>query len=91
MSRDFANEENFSKDAFTNISLCFKTPDASIRDSVQDVLNDDKINDNNEKSPFWMLSAALSRFKSLTGALPLSGKVPDMTSTTDFFIQLQNL
>lgn len=87
MSRDFYKEANFGE-ALDNGTLCFKSPDDSIRDSVQDVLNDDKINDNSEKTPFWMLSAALSKFKNLTGALPLSGKVPDMTSTTDFYIQL---
>ena len=87
MSIDFWQEPNF-REAIDNVTLCFKSPDASIRDSVQDVLNDDKINDNNEKTPFWILSAALSRFKSQNEALPLSGKVPDMTSTTDFYLQL---
>jgi amyloid beta precursor protein binding protein 1 len=89
-SRNFFKEENF-KEAFTACFKCFQTPDQAIRDSVHDVLNDDKINDLNEKSKFWLLAAALARFKETTGLLPLSGKVPDMTSTTDLYITIQNM
>jgi hypothetical protein len=58
---------------------------------VIEVLEDEKIKDKNEKSPFWILATALAKFKEETGTLPLSGKVPDMISTTDFYITLQNM
>jgi amyloid beta precursor protein binding protein 1 len=58
---------------------------------VRAVLADPKIKDSNEKSHYWLLSSALARFVEKEGALPLSGKLPDMTSTTDFYITLQNI
>jgi len=62
-----------------------------MRSSVKAVLADPKINDSNEKRHYWLLASALARFVEKEGALPLSGKLPDMTSTTDFYITLQNI
>jgi NEDD8-activating enzyme E1 regulatory subunit len=74
-----------------NCYKCFLTPESTIRDSVNEVLNDGKVDDINEKSNFWLFVAALKRFYSNTHSMPLSGKVPDMTSTTEFYITLQNM
>ena len=38
-----------------------------------------------------MLCAALNIFYKNNKALPLSGSLPDMTSTTDYFLTLQNI
>lgn len=62
-----------------------------MRASVRNVLGDPKIIDATEKGHYWLLASALARFVELEGALPLSGKLPDMTSTTDFYITLQNI
>lgn len=42
---------------------------------------------------FWLLAAALGRFveKEGNGRLPLEGSIPDMTSTTEFYLKLQRI
>ena len=62
-----------------------------MKGQVEDVLNDDKINDKNEKSNFWLLSAALKKFIDEKGTFPVAGTLPDLTSTTDFFLDLQRM
>jgi len=70
-----------------NVVKCFLPPD-SMRDSLQEVLQDEKIQNPNEKFAFWLLATALSQFFESEKSLPLSGKLPDMTSTTEFYITL---
>eukprot|EP00668_Euglena_longa_P040753 GGOE01053649.1.p3 GENE.GGOE01053649.1~~GGOE01053649.1.p3 ORF type:complete len:324 (-),score=106.45 GGOE01053649.1:191-1162(-) len=41
--------------------------------------------------PFWVCLHALRRFHTLHRRLPLNGKLADMTSSTQWFIQLQNV
>lgn len=84
-SRDFSKELNFNE-AFNNVFKCFKK--VELRDSVEEIFNDPKINDFTEKSNFWLLCAALHRFHTIHGLLPVSGILPDMTSTTDFYLAL---
>ena len=62
-----------------------------MRDSVQKVLSDAKINDKTQKSTFWLLASTLHKYLETYQQLPLSGKLPDMTSTTDFYITLQTM
>ena len=40
-------------------------------------------------SDFWKLCGALKKFWEQEGRTPVSGAVPDMTSTTEFYLQLQ--
>lgn len=61
MSRDIGKEQNFDE-ALKNVHKCFQVGQASIRDSVKDVLGDAKIQDVNQKDPYWLLATALSRF-----------------------------
>jgi amyloid beta precursor protein binding protein 1 len=89
-SRDFFSEANF-EEALNQVRLCFKGEMDDIRDSLREVLEDSKTDDSNEKNVFWQLASALKRFIEKEGTLPVSGKVPDMTSTTDFYITLQNI
>lgn len=59
-----------------------------LKGQVEDVLNDPKCTDENEKSKFWVLAAALKTFIEEKGTFPVAGTLPDMTSTTDFFLDL---
>ena len=70
----------------SNVFKCFNP--YSLRDTVSDVLTDPKVISTTEKSTFWLLVAALARFYDHCGALPLSGKLPDMTSTTEYYVDL---
>jgi amyloid beta precursor protein binding protein 1 len=82
-------ELNFSE-AMTHVYKCFIDP-CKLRDSVQEVIDDPKISSTQEKSKYWLMAAALARFFTEFKALPLSGKLPDMTATTEFYISLQNM
>lgn len=62
-----------------------------MRESVQEIMNDPKVISPTEKSPFWLLAASLARFFDQEGSLPLSGKLPDMTSTTEYYITMQGM
>lgn len=42
-------------------------------------------------SIYWQIVRAIKKFKELTGVLPLSGSVPDMTADSDSYISLQTL
>ncbi|CDW84911.1 nedd8-activating enzyme e1 regulatory subunit [Stylonychia lemnae] len=87
-SRDFSKELNFNE-AMDKVFKCFQKP--SVRDSVQDIFDDPKIDDVSEKSNYWLLCRALKRFHETHGDLPLTGSLPDMTSTTDFYLTLQRI
>eukprot|EP00347_Sterkiella_histriomuscorum_P009093 403342543 len=87
-SRNFSKELNFIE-AFDNAFKCFKQPE--IRYTLEEIFEDPKIQDKNETSSFWILCAALQRYYTTHGLLPLSGKLPDMTSTTDFYLALQRI
>lgn len=53
---------------------------------------DEYLNDENKISQFWVLVKALKQFAEKNdGFLPLSGELPDMDSTTDNYIALQNI
>jgi len=63
-----------------------------IRDEVQDTLRDSKCDEMTKSSPhFWIMARALREFcNENSGLLPLPGTLPDMTSTTTRFVELQN-
>ena len=88
-SRLYGQELNFME-AMNNAFKCFLNPQ-TLRDSVQELLDDAKIHNGGEKTTYWLLCSALSKFLAQEGALPLSGKLPDMTSTTEFYVTLQNM
>jgi len=50
---------NFSE-AKQNVFKCFRKYE--LRDSVEDIFNNPKIDDAHEKSCFWLMSTALHRF-----------------------------
>jgi amyloid beta precursor protein binding protein 1 len=63
-----------------------------VNDEVHDIMKDSKCDNLDNNTPnFWIMACALREFfKENHGLLPLPGTLPDMTSTTDRFIQLQN-
>lgn len=65
----------------------------SISDDVRQVLDDDAATQLSPTSdPFWFIVRALRDFAAAEGArLPVSGAVPDMTATSDYFRTLQML
>lgn len=76
-------------EARENAYKCFRL--YQVRDSVQDIFDNPKISDPAQTSNFWLLCAALHRFFEKNEALPQSGKVSDMTSTTNYFLDLQRM
>ena len=63
----------------------------SLRDSVEDVFNDPKISDQSVTDNFWVLAAALHEFYLQNDVLPVAGTLPDMVSTTELYISMQQL
>lgn len=48
---------------------------------------------NAESSKFWILAAALKEFVANEGGglLPVQGSIPDMTATTEGYVNLQKM
>lgn len=79
------NGLNFDE-AFTNVTECYKSDE--LPQSVRNVF--EKVNEN-QTSTFWLCAAAMSRFYGIEGRLPVSGVLPDMVSTTEFYLHLQEI
>eukprot|EP00357_Protocruzia_adherens_P002316 CAMPEP_0115024230 /NCGR_PEP_ID=MMETSP0216-20121206/33053_1 /TAXON_ID=223996 /ORGANISM="Protocruzia adherens, Strain Boccale" /LENGTH=523 /DNA_ID=CAMNT_0002398127 /DNA_START=16 /DNA_END=1587 /DNA_ORIENTATION=- len=90
-SRAWGNEENF-KEAYENSYKSFNT--SSIPFEVQQVIDDEKAkNPGADDDIFWFVVSAIKKFMDNegNGALPLIGSIPDMTSDTDSYINLQSI
>ena len=85
------DEENF-EEAISNVnSLLVPT---TIPSRVLEILNDERSKSlDNHSSNFWILVRALNEFISNEGKgfLPLRGSIPDMTSSSDLYIDLQRV
>jgi len=84
-SRDFSKEACFNE-AFNNAYKAFAT--TLLKGNVEDIFNDNKINDSTQKSPFWVCATALHRYYQANNTFPLAGSLPDMTSTTDYYLDM---
>jgi len=65
-----------------------------IPSNVQDIFDkvDDYFDDDNKRTQFWILCKALKLFVlKNNGFLPISGELPDMDSSTENYITLQNI
>lgn len=65
-----------------------------VRSNVEDIFNKlpQKFFEANKITPFWLLVKALKQFVDKNdGFLPLKGELPDMDSSTDQYIGLQNI
>ena len=87
-SRDLSKELNF-EEAINNIFKAYRA--YSLRDSVEEIFNDPKVSDQSVTENFWVLSAALHEFYLQHESLPVAGTLPDMVSTTDLYITMQNM
>ena len=88
MARNFSKELNY-EEAIQNAFKAFSYE--AVPFEIQEILDDPKANSEEFHSKFWTLVAALKQFVSERGSLPVNGKVPDMTSTSDFYITLQKI
>ena len=73
-------------EAEQNAMECYKTDE--MKHHVKAVF--DRINDT-QTSTYWLCVAALKQFFETEGRLPLSGILPDMVSTTDYYLSLQQI
>uniref|UniRef100_A0A0G4G827 THIF-type NAD/FAD binding fold domain-containing protein n=1 Tax=Chromera velia CCMP2878 TaxID=1169474 RepID=A0A0G4G827_9ALVE len=70
----------------------YEVPDGigKVLDCVADKSALFRLKEEGALTPFWLVAAALSRFKNATqGKLPLSGRIPDMHADTQSFVGLQ--
>ena len=76
---------NFDE-AIQHATECFKT------DALPFNLSNlfEKLNDE-QKTTFWVCSAALKAFFEVEKRLPLAGSLPDMVSTTDYYLNIQRI
>mmetsp|Transcript_26139 Transcript_26139/g.25999 ORF Transcript_26139/g.25999 Transcript_26139/m.25999 type:complete len:265 (-) Transcript_26139:329-1123(-) len=88
MARDFSKEANFNE-AIENAYKAFSYE--SVPYEIQQILDNPKADSKEFHSNFWTLVSALKQFIAENGCLPVSGKVPDMTATSDFYITLQKI
>ena len=82
-----SKEVNFDE-AATNAYKSYVKADLS--GPVQDIIDSPKaeLASKLDTSPFWNCAAALKEFYNRHKTLPVAGVVPDMTSTTEFYLQL---
>lgn len=88
MARDASKEANF-REAIENSFKAFGYE--AVPFAIQEILDDPKADSKEFHSTFWTLVSALKQFVAENGWLPVSGKVPDMTATSDFYITLQKI
>jgi NEDD8-activating enzyme E1 regulatory subunit len=89
MSNDYGKEVNF-QEAIANCFKCFVSPQ-EVSCELEQVLTDENATNPAIKTPFWILVAALNKFKNKHSTLPVNGSIPDMTSDTDSYIALQKM
>lgn len=85
------DEENFDE-AINNVNSAL-VPTA-VPSQVRDILNDQCTQSLDSGSVnFWVLARALSEFitNEGKGSLPVRGRIPDMTSSSDYYIELQRV
>ncbi|KAK4386251.1 NEDD8-activating enzyme E1 regulatory subunit AXR1 [Sesamum angolense] len=85
-----SDEENF-KEAMEASFKVFAT--RGISPSLQQIINDSCAEVNSLSSDFWVLVAALKEFIANEGGgeAPLEGSIPDMTSSTELYVNLQKI
>lgn len=88
MALEFEKEVNFSE-ALKNAYFVHQSTDLPF--NVQDIFEMAKIDDNNEKDPFWVCCSALKKFYEVNKRLPVSGTIPDMTAHTDSYLAMQKV
>lgn len=88
MARDYSMEANYGE-AVENAYKAFNYEPVPYE--IQEILDNEKAKSSDYHSRFWTLVSALREFVENNGCLPVSGKVPDMTATSEFYIELQRI
>jgi len=84
------DEENFDE-AIANVRYAW-TDTGAVTKEVEEIIRDERARALTlESDKFWFLAAALREFVDREGCLPLEGSIPDMTSTTESYVELQRL
>ncbi|XP_062153172.1 NEDD8-activating enzyme E1 regulatory subunit AXR1-like [Alnus glutinosa] len=90
-ARMIAMDEDNYKEA---IEASFKVfARRGIGPDLQQILNDSSAEVDSNSSDFWVMVAALKEFIANEGGgeAPLEGSIPDMTSSTELYVNLQNI
>ncbi|KAH7424562.1 hypothetical protein KP509_11G013600 [Ceratopteris richardii] len=84
------DEDNY-KEAILSAYRVWSSP--TISSELQKILNDSAAEVNMNSPDFWVMVAALKEFIANEGEgdLPLDGTIPDMTSTTEYYVTLQKI
>lgn len=88
MAKNYSSELNFNEAVEKAYKAFGYEP---VPYEIQQILDDEKASSNEFHSNFWTLVSALKQFVEVNGCLPVNGKVPDMTATSDFYITLQKI
>ncbi|KAF6140824.1 hypothetical protein GIB67_042237 [Kingdonia uniflora] len=90
-SRMTAFDENNYKEAI-DASFKISTPQG-INSNLRQIINDISAEVDSSSSDFWVMVAALKEFiaNEGEGEAPLEGSIPDMTSSTEYYINLQKI
>lgn len=85
--------ENYIE-ASKGVNSCFSVS-SKLPESVEAIFNHPKVSDINAQnlSRFWIVIKAIREFvlRKNDGRLPISGSIPDMTSSTEEYIRLQTI
>ena len=86
-----AQDEDNYKEAIESSFKVFAP--RGISSELQQILNDSSAEVDSSSSDFWVLVAALKDFGTNEGGgeAPLEGSIPDMTSSTEQYVNLQNI
>lgn len=86
-----AQDEDNYKEAIDSSFKVFAP--RGISSELQQILNDSSAEVDSNSSDFWVLVAALKDFIANEGGgeVPLEGSIPDMTSSTEQYVNLQNI
>ncbi|XP_031278694.1 NEDD8-activating enzyme E1 regulatory subunit AXR1-like [Pistacia vera] len=90
-SKMIAMDEDNYKEA---IEASFKVfAPRGISSDLQQIINDSHAEVNSNSSDFWVMVAALKEFiaNEGDGEAPLEGSIPDMTSSTEHYVNLQKI
>ncbi|RDY07202.1 NEDD8-activating enzyme E1 regulatory subunit AXR1, partial [Mucuna pruriens] len=86
-----AQDEDNYKEAIDSSFKVFAPQ--GISSELQQILNNSSVEVDSNSSDFWVLVAALKDFITNEGGgeAPLEGSIPDMTSSTEQYVNLQNI
>lgn len=90
-SKMVAIDEDNYKEAIEASFKVFAPP--GISSDLQQIINDSSVELSSTSSDFWVMVAALKEFIATEGGgeAPLEGSIPDMTSSTEHYVNLQKI